>query len=117
MIRITSVTILFSILIWMPSCHPAKKIDTIGSTDSKTITQKNSFNKEGFTKATVIDYSAIAGCGYLLMLEDESKLQPKNLADSYKKDGLVVWIKYTIENTPNVCMTGRVIRINEIIKQ
>lgn len=100
-------------------CKHSEKTKT-DATQTKPVKESatsRNFLKEGFTLATVIDYSEISGCNYLLMLEDESKLQPKNLTEEFKKPDLKVWVKYKTENTPTVCMAGKVISLIEIVKR
>jgi hypothetical protein len=70
--------------------------------------------KEGFTKATVINYT-IDGCSWLLQLEDGKKLEPVNLSDAFKKDNLKVWIQYQIKKGGvSSCMVGEIVTITKI---
>ena len=72
---------------------------------------------EGFVKATVIKYE-VESCGYILQLDSEKRLMPENLADEYKKDKLVIWIKYeTPKRQPmTTCMAGTVVKLTEVKK-
>lgn len=71
-------------------------------------------NKEGFTKATIINYT-VDGCSWLLELEDGKKLQPETLDQKFQKDKLKVWIKYTIKKGGvGICMTGEMVNITAI---
>src|SRR5437899_1068919 len=53
--------------------------------------------KEGFVKATIIDYK-VDGCGFLIQFADKqkTKLVPEKLSDDLKKDKLKVWVKYSL---------------------
>ncbi|MDP2387780.1 MAG: hypothetical protein Q8M29_15515 [Bacteroidota bacterium] len=75
------------------------------------------YTKEGYVKATVIKYE-VESCGYILQLEGEKKLMPQNLADEFKKDKLVIWIKYeTPKKQPmTTCMAGTVVKLTDVKK-
>lgn len=93
------------------SCSPKA-----GKETEKITTVENI--KLPWIEATVIDYSEIAGCGFILMLDDESKLQPGKLSNEFCKDGLKVLVQYQIQDKPNICQTGKVIQLFEIkVKQ
>ena len=72
---------------------------------------------QGYTKATVIKYE-VESCGYILQLDGEKKLMPQNLADEFKKDQLVIWIKYeTLKKQPmTTCMAGTVVKLTDVKK-
>ena len=65
-------------------------------------------------EATVIDYSEVGGCGFLLELTNNEKLQPENLPAEYQKDKMKVQIKYHITNKMTVCMAGKTAYIDFI---
>lgn len=67
----------------------------------------------GYTKATVIN-STLDGCTYLMELEDNKKLEPVNLKENFKKDGLKVWIQYTHYENFSFCMAGEMVTITAI---
>ncbi|MBC7863119.1 MAG: hypothetical protein IAF38_09100, partial [Bacteroidia bacterium] len=50
------------------------------------------YESQGFLKAVVKKYD-IDGCGFMLFLDDTKKLNPKNLDEKFKKEGLKVWVK------------------------
>ena len=104
MIRILKSTFLLFFMISFISCS------------HKTFTPAYSTPKEGYTHATVINYT-IDGCTYLLQLEDGKKLEPDNLKDEYKKDNLKVWIKYQPRKGNSICMAGEMITIIDIFKE
>jgi hypothetical protein len=75
---------------------------------------KRDFEKEGYVKATVINYE-VDGCSFMIQLEDGKKLDPSSLADDFRKDQTAVWIKYTIKKGgASVCMAGQMIDVSDI---
>lgn len=64
--------------------------------------------------ATVIDYSELDGCRFLLKLEDGRKLEPVNLENKYMKDGLRVLITWKNAEGMSICMAGTMVEITSI---
>jgi hypothetical protein len=72
------------------------------------------FAAEGFIKAEVHAYD-VDGCGFLLFLEDEKKLNPGELKQEFKKEGLKVWIRYEKKKgVMSTCMAGENIQLIDI---
>ncbi len=70
--------------------------------------------KANFTKATIINYT-LDGCGWMLQLDDEKKLQPVNLNNDFKKENLKVWIQYQpVKQGNSICMAGDMVTITAI---
>jgi len=70
-------------------------------------------------KATIIDYSWLAGCNYLIELNDGTLLMPYNLNDFdiELEDNKKIWIRYHLKDTSGMiflCHCGNVIEIEEI---
>jgi hypothetical protein len=65
-------------------------------------------------EATVIDYSEVDGCRFLLELANNEKLQPENLPAEYQKDKMKVQVKYHLTNKMTVCMAGKTVYIDFI---
>ena len=70
-------------------------------------------------KATIIDYSWLAGCNYLIQLNDGTLLRPYNLNDFdiTLEDNKKIWIKYHVIDTTGMiflCHCCNVIQIEEI---
>ena len=83
--------------------------------EQKTV--ERDYEKEKFTRATVVDMTGLEGCQFLLKLEDEEKLEPINLDPAYKKDGRPVWIRYIdSKGSMSICMAGKMVRIIAIEK-
>ena len=94
------------------SCHCKKKITS--ASQPSTAEQKRDFEKEGYVKATVINYE-VDGCTFLFKLSDEKKLEPTSLSAEFKKDQLAVWIKYTPKKgAVSTCMAGQVVELSDI---
>lgn len=69
--------------------------------------------KDGFVKATVINYT-LDGCTFMLQLEDGKKLEPVNLKEEFKKDNFKVWIKYQHYKGNSICMAGEMVTVTAI---
>lgn len=72
------------------------------------------YAKMGYIKATVIRLT-LDGCGYLLQLDSGKKLEAQNLAEEFKKEKLVLWIKYEPAggNVASICMAGDIVRLTD----
>jgi hypothetical protein len=85
--------------------------------EKKTATD---YAKEGYVKATVINYK-VEGCGFLIELADKekTKLAPEKLAVSFKKDKLKIWVKYTVAKKQPIttCMAGKVCEVIDVKKR
>ncbi|MBL4652471.1 MAG: hypothetical protein JKY53_06335 [Flavobacteriales bacterium] len=70
---------------------------------------------EGYTSATIKDFSSLDGCTYLVVTEKGTKLMPSNLAKEFQKDRLAVWIKYhPSKSSMNICMKGISVTVDDI---
>ena len=100
--------------VFISSCHCKKKAVEVYFSPDGTVQVSRNFEKEGYSKATVISYE-LDGCTYMLQLDNEQKLEPANLAAEFKKDKLAVWIKYSPKkNAASVCMAGQIVEISDI---
>lgn len=76
----------------------------------------------GFTKVNVSNKYVNEGCDFLMLLNEdtdkEEVLNPYNLSDEYKKDGISVLIKYNVTRMPqqNDCGLGTPIIIDSIVR-
>ena len=99
-------TVLFIVLLFV-SCH--KKVT---SAITQTDVELRSLN---YVPAKVVLQTELAGCGYMLALEDGKMLEPLNLADTLKQNNLRLWIKYHIEkNAMSVCMMGTIVKVDDV---
>lgn len=100
------------------SCHCKKKA---ASDHAPSADVKRDLEKEGYIKATVIFYEVDA-CKYLLQLEPDpngpdvlKRLEPTNLKEEFRKDQLLVWIKYVAKkDAMSACMAGQVVELFDI---
>jgi hypothetical protein len=108
-----SVSLLF---IFLFSCHVKKDANIADKNSSnEVIASDRNFEAEEFSQATVKDMSEIAGCTFLLELENGRMLQPDKLPENFRKNDLPVWIKYVIDKNQNsFCMSGKLIVLSEI---
>jgi len=68
-----------------------------------------------YIPAKVVLQTELAGCGYLLALEDGRMLEPTNLSDTLKQDQLRLWVKYHAKkNAMSVCMMGTPIIVDDV---
>jgi hypothetical protein len=106
--RIKSCAFLFFalLLLCLPACRTNAK-------DTQAAGQKN-YEAEGFVKAEIKKYD-VDGCGFMLFLNETKKLNPKNLDEKFKKEGLKVWVKYTVDKkVMSICMAGENVTITAI---
>ncbi|MDQ3049546.1 MAG: hypothetical protein M3Q95_01540 [Bacteroidota bacterium] len=85
----------------------------LGSCSNKTVVTET-VATDTAVFATVVDYSELDGCTFLLELSDGQKLQPENLGEAFKKKGLKVFITYKIYNGISNCMAGKMVTLNSI---
>jgi hypothetical protein len=73
----------------------------------------------GGVKATMLDLAGLDGCGFVLELEDGSRLEPLNLNeyDFSPKDGLKLRVSYKEEPSGSFCMVGPSVRIECITQR
>lgn len=74
-------------------------------TTTKTQEPVKDYAALNYQKGTVKDIE-LDGCRFIIDLENGKRIQPENLEDIMKKDGLAVWVKYEITDRPNICMSG-----------
>ena len=73
----------------------------------------------GGVKATMLDLAGLDGCGFVLELEDGTRLEPLNLNefDFTPKDGLKLRVSYNEEPSGSICMVGPSVRITCITQR
>jgi hypothetical protein len=64
--------------------------------------------------ATVVDYTHVDGCRYLLQVKDGPLLDPGTLEEKYRHDGRKVLIRYHAVERLSVCMAGQPVVIDHI---
>jgi len=68
----------------------------------------------GSVPVTVLDYSELDGCTFILELADGQKLQPVNLSEEFKKKGLKLYVSYKVSDGMSVCMAGRMVTLTSV---
>lgn len=59
----------------------------------------------------------VAGCGYMLQRQNQSRLQPINLPEQYHVEGLELYVSYRIiKDAVTICMAGDVVELINIKK-
>lgn len=101
------------------SCK-TNKIDTntknTKTAENDTIVQlKETFPNE--KEAEIVDMTGLDGCNFMIKLKDGSRLEPINLEEIFKKNGLKVVVSYELYNGMSVCMAGKMIQITNIRKK
>lgn len=107
--------ILLPLFFLLFSCKSKEAInDNTYSTEEKEATTLSENMKMG----VIVDYSQKSDeCGFLIELENEDiVLQALKIPEEFKKDGIYVWINYTLSRRQQgPCIYGNPIIINEII--
>lgn len=97
------------VLVGISSCCCHKKTTTSNKEQGTA-----DLSAQGFTKVTVVKMT-LDGCSFLLQLADGKKLEAVNLEEKYKKEGLVLWVKYTPEKKAmSICMAGEMVSLTEV---
>lgn len=102
-IHLIILSLLLTVL--FPSCH---------ITEHPMQKEQRLAENSGFEAASVSDLKGLDGCRYVLKLETGEVLEPGPLPDEFKKDNLLVWIKYKVREGSSICMAGKMVTIMEI---
>jgi len=67
-------------------------------------------------KAKIVDMTGLDGCGLMLQLDDETRLEPTNFNKFEEKvplvDGTKVWVEYKpADGFASICMAGQLVEI------
>jgi len=105
---------LFSLIaiLFLASCGSSKKTRQIEK-ENKQMTE------EGFKKGIVVSSNIEGDCPYTIKILGEESLlfDPVNLDENYKKEGMLIWIKYTGMRMANRCTKANPITVNQIQKR
>lgn len=73
----------------------------------------------GYKKATTVASSLTGDCPFTLQIEGDNSylLDPINLEEGYKADGIKLWVKYTPLKMMNRCDKANPVNIVEIQKR
>lgn len=75
--------------------------------------EKNACGSDA-VKATLKDFTGLDGCGWVLVLDDGSRLEPLNLGSQTiaPADGKKIWLTYKVaNNSASICMVGEMVEI------
>lgn len=78
---------------------------------------KNNSPHDDAVAATLLDYTGLDGCTWVIKLADKEVLEPINLGNFIffeLKDGKKIWVKYKTVGMASICMVGPTIEIEEI---
>lgn len=96
--------ILLIVIIYFGGCVSNKQIF---EDENEMIIQK-------FVPVTVQDATGLDGCSFLLVKDSITSFQPVELPDSLMKDGLKLWIKFSVVNQMSICMSGQSIKLSTV---
>lgn len=104
------VLLMISFALILSSCCTSKK----SQIKNNTLSEEH-WKELKYVAVEVFLPEGMAGCSYLLKLENETILQPLNLADSLKHEKLELWIRYHPEKKRmSVCMMGTIVTLDDI---
>lgn len=108
--------ILLSVAIFA-SCNTTKSNVNGDGSEASSIEENNRMTEAGFKKGTIIYSSAEGDCPYVIDVDDPNydyMLDPINLDENYKADGVKIWFKFAGLRMPNRCEKANPINITEI---
>lgn len=108
--------LLIFLFIGIYSCASKEKAT---KTNQEETAQDEPTIDQNMKAATLVDYSERdSTCSLLLVLEDGNVLQPLQIDNEYRKDGIKVWIDFSYsKRKQGPCSFGTPIVINKITKR
>ncbi|MGJ8665555.1 MAG: hypothetical protein ACSHW7_04255 [Patiriisocius sp.] len=112
-------TLILTICISITACCTSKKTATDaanGDEKSQTIMTDAKMMKAGFKQGTIVASTAEGDCPYVIEMagEDSYFLDPINLEESYKKDGMKIWFTFNGLRMMNRCEKANPVSIEKI---
>ena len=107
------ISIFLSIIIL--SCKSSRESTHQEKSKKEVSSEKTNQNKE--MEATVIDLRGLDGCSFLLQVHNQERLEPINLPEEMKVNGLAVMVTYEYHQGASICMAGKMIKITHIRKK
>ncbi len=100
------------------SCGSAN-VDKSSSSKTETAKEAKKMTEAGYKKATVIASTKEGDCPFTLKMEGDVPylLDPINLDESYKSDGMKVWVTYSGLRMMNRCDNATPVSIKDIQKR
>lgn len=107
------ISIFLSIIIL--SCKISRESTHQEKSKKEVSSEKTNQSKE--MEATVIDLRGLDGCSFLLQVHNQERLEPINLPEEMKVNGLAVMVTYEYHQGASICMAGKMIKITHIRKK
>ena len=116
MIKLTSILFLALISFQCASSKKSKSNEQEVSIKSEEAAaeQGATMRSKGFTKGVIVDKTGLDGCTFLIEISDSKILEPIQLDEKFRKNGLAVYFKYKRSRKATTCMNGQPIIISEI---
>ena len=101
------------VFILVGSCQP--KVVPASSAGPESVKTAANFLDQGFKKGVIVNKTGLDGCGFMIKLKNGKLLEPNQLDDQFKKEGLLVWVKYFVPKSLNsICMAGQLVNLTAI---
>ena len=112
--KLNNIHIIVTILITLFSYVSCKTKKAQKNETKEEVVVKKNFDKH--IKATVTK-NELDGCTWIIILDDEKRLEPTNLGEEFKIDSLKIWLQYKVYNGNSICMMGQMVTITDIEKR
>jgi len=103
------------------SCNSTKNnnnVDTPTNSKEDTMKMEQKMMAEGYKKGAIVFSEEESDCPYTIKIEDgDYLLDPLEMDNTYKEDGLKVWVTYRGLRMKNRCDKANPIEINDIKKR
>ena len=120
MTLLKSLVFIFTLSI-VSCCSTTKTVNETekGSTTNIVSMDTQKMMDEGYQKATTVASSLTGDCPITLQIEGDNSylLDPINLEEGYKANGIKLWVKYTPLKMMNRCDKANPVNIVEIQKR
>ncbi len=102
------------------ACSSYQKTTNSTETNTNAMADSKEMISEGYTLGTIITSTAEGDCPYKIEVmgdEEPYYLDPINLGDDYKKQGMEVWFKFSGLRMMNRCDDAAPVNINAMQKK
>ena len=83
--------------------------------EDSTLKEETNWSQRKYKAGVIFKPEDIAGCDYVIKMEDGRVLEPINLVDSLKKNNLRIWLRYhPAETQVSVCMMGAIVMLDDV---
>lgn len=109
-------SIFMVLLISLTACCSSKKSSANTQTENDNTMTEEKMIAADFKSGTIVASKAEGDCPYTIKMDGETSyfLDPINLEENYKKDGLKVWFTFTGLRIMNRCEKANPINVNEM---